>query len=289
MKTGYLAGLLAVAVLLAGMPACTTPGGQRLADMPLSDGPLTGKFVWHDLITDDVEAVRRFYGGLLGWSFEDARHPNGGDYTLILSGERLVAGIVRLADPAGVEYSRWLGYMSVADVDEAVRFNDAQGGSVAAGPLDLPGIGRAAAIQDPQNAVVGLIRSDHGDPDDSLLPGPGLVVWNELLAADDSAAADFYSGLAGLDVVGQQHEQGVYRLLNSFGHERAGVMLRPSDDVEPFWLTHFGVADVAAAAARVRELGGTVLLEPDPDFRNGLQAVAVDPGGAIFALRQWTE
>ena len=64
-------------------------------------------------------------------------------------------------------------------------------------------------------------------------------------------------------------------------HEAVGVGLKN--------LLPTGVEDVAAAADKVRELGGTVLLEPGPDFRNGLQAVAVDPGGAIFALRQWTE
>lgn len=116
------------------------------------------------LITDDVDQVKHFYGELMGWSFEDTTHPNGGDYTLITSGDRLVGGIVQLEDPAGLEYSRWLGYLSVANVDHAVDSTRSQGGKTVAGPLDLPGIGRAAAIQDPQSAVVGLLRSDHGDP-----------------------------------------------------------------------------------------------------------------------------
>ena len=57
--------LLAVLLLLAGITACETTGGGRVTDMPLSDEPLAGKFVWHDLMTDDVEAARRFYGGLV--------------------------------------------------------------------------------------------------------------------------------------------------------------------------------------------------------------------------------
>lgn len=284
------AGLVtAAALLLAAIAACSTPGANRLADLPLSDEPLTGKFVWHDLITDDVDQVKRFYGGLMGWVFEDTTHPNGGDYTLIFAGERIVGGIVHLDDPAGLEYSRWLGYLSVADVDDAVRLNGTRGGSAVAGPLDLPGVGRAAAVQDPQEAVVGLLRSKHGDPDDSLLPAAGLVVWNELLAADQVAAADFYAALAGFDVREQQRAGGVYRVLMSQGRNRAGVMPRPSDDVEPFWLTHFGVKDVAVATEKATELGAQVLLAPAPGFRNGLQAVIVDPGGAILALRQWTE
>ncbi|MEE4219331.1 MAG: VOC family protein [Xanthomonadales bacterium] len=286
---GTARSLAFLLLVLAGIAACSTSSMIRIADVPLSDEPLTGKFVWHDLITDDVDQVKHFYGQLMGWSFEDTTHPNGGDYTLITLGDRLVGGIVQLDDPAGAEYSRWLAYLSVADVDRAVELTESQGGKAVAGPLDLPGIGRAAAIQDPQNAVLGLLRSEHGDPEDSLRSGPGLVAWNELLAENDETAADYYSALAGFKVIGQQREHGVYRVLMSQDQERAGLMQRPADDVEPFWLTHFAVTDVAEATRRVSELGGQVLLAPDAEFRDGLQAVVIDPAGAILALRQWSE
>jgi predicted enzyme related to lactoylglutathione lyase len=279
----------ALALVLAVVAACSSSGGARLADVPLSNEPLTGKFIWHDLITDDLDQAKRFYGGLFGWSFEDTTHPNGGDYTVITTGDRYVGGMVQLADPAGADYSRWLGYLSVRDVDRAVDFNRAQGGAAAAGPLELPGLGRAAVIQDPQTAVVGLLSSDHGDPDDSLEPGPGLVVWNEMLASDDEKAVGFYATLAGYDALAERRERGVYHFLLSQGQKRAAVMQRPTDDVKPFWLTHFGVDDVAQATKRSAELGGTVLLAPDPGFRQGLLAVVVDPNGAILALHQWSE
>jgi predicted enzyme related to lactoylglutathione lyase len=278
--------LAALALVFA---ACSVPGGGRLAEMPLSDTPLTGKIIWHDLITNDVDQAKRFYSGVLGWTFEQTRHPNGGDYTVIFAGERYVAGIVQLDDPSNAEYSRWLPYLSVADVDRAAEFTREEGGSVVAGPLDLQGVGRAAAIQDPQQAVIGLLRSNHGDPDDSLQGGPGLVVWNELLAANDMAAVRFYSALAGLQGVEQPRPNGIYHVLVSQQQERAGVMQKPADDVEPFWLTHFAVSDVNAATIKAAELGGQVILAPDSAFRSGLQSVIVDPTGAIFALRQWTE
>ena len=281
-----VSALVALALVFA---ACSVPGGGRLADMPLSDTPLTGKIIWHDLITNDVDQAKRFYSGVLGWTFEQTTHPNGGDYTVIFAGERYVAGIVQLDDPSDAEYSRWLPYLSVADVDRAAEFTRAEGGSVVAGPLKLQGVGRAAAIQDPQQAVIGLLRSDHGDPDDSLQGGPGLVVWNELLAEDDMAAVRFYSALAGLQNRERPRPNGIYHVLVSQQQERAGVMQNPAADVEPFWLTHFAVSDVNAATIKAAELGGQVLLAPDAEFRSGLQSVIVDPTGAIFALRQWTE
>lgn len=132
-KPGTYLHIFAALVATAVVTACSTTELSRVADYPLSDEPLVGKFVWHDLITDDVEQARRFYGGLLGWSFEDTMHPNGGDYVLITSGQHFVGGIVELADPANEEYSRWLGYLSVADVDQAVAMTRAEGGTAVVG------------------------------------------------------------------------------------------------------------------------------------------------------------
>ena len=131
----WLFPVLLVLILLAA--ACSAPGVNRLENFSLSKEPLTGKFVWHDLITDDVERVKRFSSGLFGWTFEDTTRPNGGDYTLIMNGDRFVGGIVQLDDPSGVEYSRWLGYLSVDDVDIAAGFTEAQGGRAADRQLDL--------------------------------------------------------------------------------------------------------------------------------------------------------
>lgn len=275
-----------VAVLAVLLSSCTTPGGESSADLALSEKPLTGKFVWHDLVTDDVERSKAFYGGLLGWTFKDTTHPNGGAYTLAMADGRLVGGIVHLDDPGDAEHSRWLDYLSVADVDEAVRAVESAGGRSVAGPLDLPGIGRAAAVVDPQEAVVGLLRSDIGDPLDRLKPGPGEVVWNELLAADAPAATKFYAGLSGSVISEQPREGGVYRMLRSQGRYRAGIMPRPADDIQPLWLTHFGVEDVETATRKAAEMGGEVLLAPDPGLRDGHFAVVVDPNGAVLALSQ---
>ena len=283
-----LGGVL-LATVITALASCTTTDAERLAGFPLSEGPLTGKFVWHDLITDDVAVAQRFYGGLFGWEFEATSGPNGGDYTLIRMDGRAVAGMVQLDDPAGIEYSRWLGYLSVADVDQAVKFTRARGGEAAVGPLELGNIGRAAAIIDPQGAVVGLIRSRHGDPDDTIRRGIGEIVWNEMVASDDLEAVDFYQRLAGLQKQDDVRAGGTYRMMHSQGRKRAGIMQRPADDVNPFWLTHFGVDDVRVAAAQAAELGGTVLLAPSDEVRNGLLALVTDPSGAILALHEWTQ
>jgi hypothetical protein len=61
--------------------------GQTLVLPPLttvSGSPrLPGKFVWADLVTDDVPAARKFYAQLFGWRFWDM-----GNYTIALNDDR---------------------------------------------------------------------------------------------------------------------------------------------------------------------------------------------------------
>jgi len=278
--------LTAACALTGLLAACSSTGFTPAGDLSLSEQPLLGKFVWHDLMTDDVEAAKRFYGGLLGWEFEQVTHPRGGDYTLAKAGGHYVGGLVLLADRIDADYSRWLPYLSVADVDSAVRATESAGGVVVVGPLELGNLGRAAAITDPQGAVLGLMRSRVGDPDDSLPPATGRVVWNELLAADEASAAQFYNELAGLEIVPIARRGGEYIVLRAQGRERAGIMERPDEGVTPLWLTHFAVADVDAATRRAAELGGQVLLAPAAELRDGMLAVVTDPTGAVLALQQ---
>lgn len=283
----YLRRIASAWLVAAALAACGTTGGVG-ADLPLSDRPLIGKFVWHDLITDDVAAVRRFYGAVLGWQFENRTHPLGGDYTLITSGGQYVGGIVHLDDTERADYSRWVPYLSVRDVDAAFSLTLSAGGEAVVAPLDLGSIGRAAAVTDPQGAVLGLLRSRIGDPVDVASGPPGGVAWNELLAADDASAAGFYRELAGLEPVTLPRRGGEYTMLRAGDIERAGILQRPDERVTPQWLTHFAVADVDAAARRAAELGGDVLLAPSAELREGTLAVVADPTGAVFALQEMT-
>jgi len=267
--------------------SCAAPSRVDQSGLTFSKQPLLGKVVWSDLITDDVEAARRFYGGLLGWNFEETTPSMGRKYVIARSGPAIVAGLVPVAQrDDGAEISRWLPYLSVADVDAAVAAATAGGASVAVGARDVA-LGRVAAIIDPEGAVVGLARSRVGDPDDdSTAPATGRRVWTELLANDPAAAAAFYDSVAGYDVRTIPRRGGEYTLLSSGGVDRAGILRNPTDGWSPVWLTSFGVADAAAAAARAEALGGRLLLAPSPEVRGGTMAIVADPSGAIVVLQQ---
>ncbi len=278
------------AILLLGITACTTASRPDLTGMSFSSEPLLGKVIWHDLITEDLDSARSFYGSLLGWTFESSSGGRGEEYLVARKGDVIVAGLLAIDAPTdGEKYSRWLPYISVDDVDAALSRSIAGGASVAA-PARNVSLGRVAAIIDPQGAVIGLARSTIGDPDDvTTAAAPGRPVWTELLANDPQAAAAFYGSLANYDVRTVDRRGGEYTMLASGGADRAGIFQNPADsDYSPVWITAFGVTDPAAAAAKAESLGGTIILPVSADLRDGTTAVVTDPSGAIFVLQSWS-
>jgi predicted enzyme related to lactoylglutathione lyase len=277
---------IGLAVILA---ACTTASKLDLGSMTFADDPLVGKMVWHDLITEDLAAARRFYGGLFGWTFEEADGGRGQDYVVAISDGVYVAGMVSIEPPDDEHYSRWLPYMSVKDVDDAVSRSVAAGASVAVSARNV-NFGRVAALVDPQGAVIGLVRSSIGDPDDrTTSPAPGRSIWHELLANDTQAASAFYQSLVGYTTRKFDREAGQYTLLAGNGVYRAGLLKKPDGDQPPLWLTFFGVKDPVAAADLAVSLGGSIILPVSKDLRNGTAAVVTDPTGAILVLQEWSQ
>src|SRR5262245_35345554 len=147
-----------------------------------------GKFVWFDLVTDDLATVQRFYGEVFGWSF-DTVGAAPAFYTYIEDGGERVGGMFFHVRPAGATTSaRWLSLISVPDPAEALRFVEQHGGSVVVPPATIAGRGTHALFRDPQGAVFGVLRSEAGDPPDTPVRD-GDFFWVDLLARDPAAAS----------------------------------------------------------------------------------------------------
>jgi uncharacterized protein len=283
-----LRSALAVAIAALGLAVASYPAGAGKADlsgMKFSPTPLTGKVIWNDLITDDLDTTRAFYGALFGWTFEHSSG-KGGRYLLARLGDVYVAGIVEVKSKNRAQkLSRWLPYVSVGNVDGAVSIASAGGATVAAVARDVT-FGRVAAIIDPQGAVIGLAQSRIGDPDDATTaPGLGRVVWTELLANDPAASAQFYRDVVGYEPNTISRRGGEYTMLTQNGKNRAGLLKNPTD-AKPVWLTYFGVDDPVAAMGRLEALGGAVIAPASPRLREGTMALVTDPTGALFVLQK---
>ncbi len=248
----------------------------------------TGTFVWHDLITHDIESARRFYGELFGWEFQKGPDREGNAYILAKHNGRYAAGILQLERPAeGNRYSRWLGYMTVDNIEIALATVRSAGGMVYESSQDIGDVGKVAAIADSQNAVLGLIETRFDASGISLNNTAGAVVWDELLATDSQQAANFYSRLAAYSVNTIERRGGEYIFLESNGEAKAGILKNPFDATDPIWLSYFAVRDPVEIANKTQALGGKVLIAPSADLREGTIALIQDPDGAILALQKW--
>src|SRR5262245_27387955 len=88
-------------------PLTTVSGSPRLP----------GKFVWADLVTDDVPAARNFYSQMFGWKFG-----NVGNYSIAANDDRPLCGMFQKPRPADPNAKpRWFGYISVTDVSRAQK------------------------------------------------------------------------------------------------------------------------------------------------------------------------
>jgi predicted enzyme related to lactoylglutathione lyase len=81
---------------------------------------------------------------------------NGGTYTVIKSGDKMVGGMF---DTTGTEMvslpEHWLSYIAVDDVDKRVVKAKKAGAKVMRPPFDVPGVGRIAIIKQPGGGMVG--------------------------------------------------------------------------------------------------------------------------------------
>lgn len=238
-------------------------------------------FIWYELMSTDAKAATDFYGSVVGWQ---ARAFEGGqDYTVLGMNGRESAGV--MASPPGMG-SFWIGYVGVDDVDAACRAITAAGGKVEKEAWDIPGVGRLAAVSDPQGGGY-MVMAPQGPPpgDPPPMGTSGQTGWHELHTSDWEKAYAFYSGLYGWEK-GQAMDMGgigTYQIVTD-GGEQFGAMFNNAELPRPAWLFYFNVDSIDRAVEAVKSGGGQIITEPMQVPGGGWIINAIDPQGAMFAL-----
>lgn len=252
---------------------------------PSDRKPRPGKFVWFEHASRDAKKARAFYGEVLGWK---AQPWGDSDYDMILAGDTIdtmIGGYAEHRSDRGKPH--WISYVSVEDVDAAAKAAVANGGKVIEAPQDLPGVGRAARIADPQGAELYLFKNAEGDPADPPAtepPPPRSFFWNELHTTDPTKALAFYE-----KALGFTHEtmdmgpSGDYHIISRGGVGRGGITGHLEGGT-PHWLPYVAVDDPDATIARARELGAKICVPPADIPGVGRFAVLEDPTGAALAV-----
>ncbi|MEJ2179790.1 MAG: VOC family protein [Gammaproteobacteria bacterium] len=256
---------------------------------PATDKQLTGKFVWFDLATLDLEKQKAFYSSVFGWTYQPISNTEE-HYTLIKNGERNVAGMFTVKQREGSKLGAlWVGLMSHDDPAKAVSTVESNGGSVHTKPKAIPKRGTYALFVDPEGALFGVLKSDSGDPLDSEV-AIGDFFWMDLFAREPSQAGQFYQKVASYEISKSEAAENVERLvLNSHDKARAGVVPLPQDANRAGWLPYVRVADVEATLKKVTNAGGYVMVPPTPELLDGNLAIFVDPQGGVLGIVRWDE
>jgi len=114
-------------------------------------------FCWNELGTPDPKKAGDFYSGLFGWG-KNVQQMGPMEYTSFINGERPAGGMYKPTPDMGDVPPHWLAYFAVDDTDAKAQKATELGATIIAPPMDIPGVGRFAIIQDPQGAVFGIIK-----------------------------------------------------------------------------------------------------------------------------------
>ena len=113
------------------------------------------------------------------------------------------------------------------------------------------------------------------------------VGWIDLAVPDADGLRDFYAAVMGWTP--SPVSMGSYddwSMLDSSGEAAAGVCHAsgPNADLPPVWIPYFRVDDIDVSAARVVELGGSLLRPVSEPSSWGRNCFVKDPAGVVCAL-----
>ena len=237
-------------------------GPVRGAVAPIQHGDIGYVSVW----TPDADRAARFYGAVLGWTYDPAtRRVTNSDQPI---------GIFAVGDRTTL-----FGCYAVDDLRAARQAIVDAGGEL--GQVRQYGFGTVLDATDPGGTAFSVYQPGAGQPRPALNgSGPGELSYITYEVADSAAFREFYGRVLrwtfepgriqdGWQVVGTHPMAGV-----AGGADRQTTV--------PMWT----VADLDSAVQQVREAGGTVI-QPPSQQPYGRMAECADDQGARFYLGEF--
>jgi uncharacterized protein len=245
-------------------------------------------FIWHDLMTTDVEAAKKFYAAVVGWTFSNQMP----DYTVTLADGIGMGGIMEKPTEMKAMPPMWSGYVYTPDVDATCQEAVKLGGKIMREAWDVPEVGRIAVIGDSAGAGLMVMQPAPQEPQPQpKLGAVGTVGWNELHADDLDKAFEFYSKLFGWTkgAVMDMGPMGNYVLFQINGQDVGGMMKKAPTMPMATWAYYIMVDGIDAAASRITKNGGKTVMGPHEVPGGQWVVMAMDPQGGFFSLLSQTK
>lgn len=254
---------------------------------------MTGDIVWYELTTPDVDGSKDFYEAVVGWTFGEAAQEYGGYRMINRSDGGFAGGVLPLTFEMKQHGAvpRWLAYISVPDVDEAVSRIEAAGGKAWMPATDIPNVGRVALLSDPQAAPFYIMtpippaNDPNAKSDVFSADAQQRVGWNELQTDDVEGARSFYGEQFGW-VADEFMDMGPIGKYYFWDHNgtRLGALFNAANGQPAHWRFYFRVPSIGAAKDLIEAKGGTLHMGPHQVPTGDYVIIGSDPQGAEFAL-----
>ena len=124
-------------------------------------GTRHGLWGWNELMTNNVDRAGTFYGNLFGWTPSITEMADGTKYTTFMLGDKRAGGMMEIQKDWGDVPSHWALYFSVDDCDATLAKIKENGGTAIFDAMDIPNVGKFAALKDPQGAAFSIMQWAH--------------------------------------------------------------------------------------------------------------------------------
>ena len=117
----------------------------------------------------------------------------------------------------------------------------------------------------------------------------GTPCWADAMFSDVEGAKSFYGDVLGWTFGESSSEYGNYTQAYKDGKAVAAIvppMPGQEGEGQSAWCLYFASPDAAATAQKIRDNGGTVLMEPMQVGEFGTMTLASEPSGAVFGVWQ---
>ncbi|MCS5718909.1 VOC family protein [Herbiconiux sp. CPCC 205763] len=265
-----------------------------------------GVSCWIDTEQPDPEAAAAFYGGLFGWTFENAMPPDAPGSYLIAQLDGSDVAAIGSGAPGGPAV--WNTYVAVDDVDAMAPEVIRAGGIVLSGPEDAGPGGRTARCRDSQGAEFRLWQA-YRRLGAQTVNIPGAWNFSNLRTGDIPDAKTFYGRLFGWKYLDLGESVEAMIAVDGYGrhlqstvdpeiYERQagapegfadviGAIQPTTGSEQPNWQVVISVASRADSVARAEALGGSLLSTEDTPWTD--LARIEDPQGGILTLSEFHE
>jgi predicted enzyme related to lactoylglutathione lyase len=255
--------------------------------MPTRDSAPLGSPCWADLWTSDVEGSRRFYGELFGWEAQEPSPEFGGYFMFTREGVPTAGAMGAMGEMKAND--TWKIYLDTDDLAKTLEAAATEGAEIISPAMPVADLGIQAVLNDPTGAQHGAWQAGTF-PGFTVLNEHGAPSWFELLTRDHATAVAFYRSVYQweTDTVGDTDEFRYTTMRHPDGEgELAGIGDATAflpEGVAAHWSIYWEVGDADATVARVKALGGAIVLDAS-DTPYGRLATVTDPAGAQFKLR----